>query len=87
MLLSYIIPKNPVDHKMVRLIGEIGREAGMRTIAEYVQDGPALSLLGELGIDFAQGNYIGRPEAVPTIKAIPIPLSSKSRGRPKQAGA
>ena len=79
--------KNPVDQKMVRLIGEIGREAGMRTIAEYVKDGPALSLLGELGIDFAQGYYIGRPEAVPTIKAIPIPLSSKSRGRSKQAGA
>ena len=37
--------KNPVDQKMVRLIGEIGREAGMRTIAEYVKDGPALSLL------------------------------------------
>jgi diguanylate cyclase (GGDEF)-like protein len=58
--------KNPVDQKMVRLIGEIGREAGMKTIAEYVKDGPALALLGELGIDFAQGYYIGRPEAAPT---------------------
>ncbi len=79
--------KNPVDQKMVRLIGEIGKEAGMRTIAEYVKDGPALSLLGELGIDFAQGYYIGRPEAAPTKKAMPIPLSSKTRGRSKQAGA
>ena len=79
--------KNPVDQKMVRLIGEIGKEAGMRTIAEYVKDGPALSLLGELGIDFAQGYYIGRPEAAPTKKAMPIPLSSKSRSRSKQAGA
>ena len=79
--------KNPVDQKMVRLIGEIGKEAGMRTIAEYVKDGPSLSLLGELGIDFAQGYYIGRPEAAPTKKAMPIPLSSKSRSRSKQAGA
>ena len=79
--------KNPVDQKMVRLIGEIGREAGMRTIAEYVKDGPALALLGELGIDFAQGYYIGRPEAKPTKKAIPIPLSAKKRKRSKQAGA
>ena len=79
--------KNPVDQKMVRLISEIGREAGMRTIAEYVKDGPALALLGELGVDFAQGYYIGRPEAEPTKKAIPIPLSSKKRDRSKQAGA
>ena len=77
--------KNPVDQKMVRLIGEIAMEAGMKTIAEYVKDGPALALLGELGIDFAQGYYIGRPEAAPTKKAIPIPLSAKSRGRSKRA--
>ena len=78
--------KNPVDQKMVRLIGEIGREAGMRTVAEYVKDGPALSLLGELGIDFAQGYYIGRPEATPSKKTIPIPISSKSRKRSTQVG-
>ncbi len=79
--------KNPVDQKMVRMIGEIGREAGMRTIAEYVQDGPALSLLGKLGIDFAQGYYIGRPEATPSIKTLPIPLSAKKRKRSKQISA
>ncbi len=79
--------KSQVDQKMVRLIGEIGREAGMRTIAEYVKDGPALSLLAELGIDFAQGYYIGRPEAMPSKKTIPIPLSSKKSDRSKLAGA
>jgi diguanylate cyclase (GGDEF)-like protein len=79
--------KNPVDQKMVRLIGEIGREAGMKTIAEYVKDGPALSLLGELGIDFAQGYYIGRPEPAPSEKTIPIPISSKKSGRSNLAGA
>ena len=79
--------KNPVDQKMVRLIGEIGREAGMKTIAEYVQNGPALSLLGELGIDYAQGYYIGRPAATPSKRTMPIPLSSKNRSRSTLAGA
>ncbi|MDX1405524.1 MAG: EAL domain-containing protein [Woeseiaceae bacterium] len=79
--------RSPVDQKMVRLIGEIGREAGMKTIAEYVKDGEALSLLGELGIDFAQGYFIGRPELIPVKKAMPIPLSAKKRKQPKQAGA
>jgi diguanylate cyclase (GGDEF)-like protein len=77
---------NPVDQKMVRLIGEIGREAGMKTIAEYVQDGPSLSLLGELGIDFAQGFYIGRPAETPSKRTMPITLSSKSRDWSTLAG-
>ena len=67
----------PVDQKMVQLIGEIGREAGMKTIAEYVQSSEALSLLGKLGIDFAQGYYISRPTKVPEIKSMPIPIATK----------
>ena len=67
----------PVDQKMVRLIGEIGREAGMKTIAEYVQSSEALSLLGKLGIDYAQGYYIGRPAKAPTMQSVPIPIATK----------
>ncbi len=66
-----------VDQKIVQLIGEIGREAGMKTIAEYVQSSEALSLLGKLGIDYAQGYYIGRPMKVPTLKSMPIPIATK----------
>jgi diguanylate cyclase (GGDEF)-like protein len=67
----------PVDQKMVQLIGEIGREAGMKTIAEYVQNAESLSLLGKLGIDYAQGYYIGRPAKVPTMISMPIPIATK----------
>jgi len=73
------LANNPVDQKMVRMIGEIGREAGMKTIAEYVQTGEVLSLLDELGIDLAQGYYIGRPTAAPTRKSMPIPLDTRRR--------
>ena len=65
-----------VDQKIVQLIGEIGREAGMKTIAEYVQSSDALSLLGKLGIDYAQGYYIGRPTKMPTMKSMPIPIAT-----------
>jgi len=78
--------KNPVDQKMVRLIGEIGREAGMRTIAEYVQGGPTLALLAELGIDLAQGYFIGRPTAMPTDKSMPIPINLKQRQEARKVG-
>ena len=66
-----------VDQKMVQLIGEIGREAGMKTIAEYVQSSESLALLGKLGIDYAQGYFIGRPAKIPAIKSMPIPIATK----------
>lgn len=71
--------KNTIDQKMVRLIAEIGREAGMKTIAEYVQNGPTFSLLAELGVDYAQGFYIGKPAAVPRRRTLPILLATKRR--------
>ena len=61
--------------KMIKLIAEIGREAGMQTIAEYVQNAESLELLGELGVDMVQGYFVGRPVAEPTFKPTPISLS------------
>ena len=75
---------NPVDQKVIRLIADIGREAGMRTIAEYVQDAEALALLEELGVDMAQGNFVGKPMEVPEFAPTPIPL--RSRRTQRQSG-
>jgi diguanylate cyclase (GGDEF)-like protein len=68
---------NPVDQKMIKLIAEVGREAGMETIAEYVQDAESLSLLSELGVDMAQGFFVGRPSRTPQQKSTPISLESR----------
>jgi len=71
------IMNNPVDQKMIKLIAEIGREANMQTIAEYVQNAQSLELLGELGVDLAQGYFVGRPSRRPIFKSTPISLSSQ----------
>jgi len=76
--------RNPVDQKMVRMIGEIGRAAGMKTVAEYVQSGATFTLLGELGIDYAQGFYIGRPTATPIRKTMPVAIGARERKRRKK---
>jgi diguanylate cyclase (GGDEF)-like protein len=68
---------NPVDQKMIKLIAEIGREAGMRTIAEYVQNARSLERLGELGVDMAQGYFVGRPTRLPKFRSSPISLSAR----------
>ena len=70
---------NPVDQKMIRLIAEVGHEAGMKTIAEYVQDAESLALLGELGVDLAQGYFVGRPARKPIQRSTPISLDTRRR--------
>jgi diguanylate cyclase (GGDEF)-like protein len=71
------ILNNPVDQKMIRMIAEIGAEAGMLTIAEYVQNAESLALLAELGVDLAQGYFVGRPTRQPQFRNTPIPLTSR----------
>ena len=73
--------QNPVDQKMIKLIAEIGKEAGMRTIAEYVQNARSLERLGELGVDMAQGYFVGRPTRVPRFRSTPISLSARRTKR------
>ncbi len=75
------LPQNPVDQKMIKLIAEIGHEAGMKTVAEYVQDAETLDLLGELGVDLAQGYFVGRPVKRPKQKSTPISLHSRRKKR------
>lgn len=71
------LPNNRVDQKMIRLIAEVGREAGMKTIAEYVRNVETLQLLTDLGVDMVQGFFVGRPTKIPKAKAIPISLTSR----------
>lgn len=71
------LPNSTVDQKMIKLIAEVGKEAGMRTIAEYVTSAESLELLAELGVDLAQGYFVGRPAKEPKMKSTPISMQSR----------
>jgi len=53
------------DQKLVQAIVHIARSLGQKTVAEGVEDEQTLSLLRDLGVDFAQGYYLGRPAPFP----------------------
>ena len=76
--------KDPRDQTMVRLFADIGSGLGIATIAEFVTDATAYSMLARFGIDYAQGYYIGRPAAVPTRPGIAIPIETR-QNRPRRA--
>ena len=50
-----------VDQAMVQSMNQVAHALGKVTIAEYVESAETLQLLKEYGVDFAQGNFIGRP--------------------------
>jgi len=56
------IATDSIDLAMVRSINEIGHMMGKQTIAEFVEDRAVLDILRGVGVDYAQGFEIGRPQ-------------------------
>jgi diguanylate cyclase (GGDEF)-like protein len=74
-----------VDQTIVRSISQIAKATSKRTIAEHVKDAKIFRALHELGVDFAQGHYVGKPAAKPAKRATPIPIATAKR-RTRKAG-
>jgi EAL domain-containing protein (putative c-di-GMP-specific phosphodiesterase class I) len=53
--------ENPRSRAVVSGIVALAAGCGQSTIAEGVEDAATLALLGELGVDLAQGFHLGRP--------------------------
>jgi diguanylate cyclase (GGDEF)-like protein len=55
------ILESRTDQAMVRSITDIGHFMNKRVIAEFVENSEILQLLGEMGVDYAQGWGVGKP--------------------------
>jgi PAS domain S-box-containing protein len=55
------LPRSDGDRRIVQSIIGIAQQFDLLTIAEGVEDEETLRLLREMGADFAQGFYLGRP--------------------------
>lgn len=58
------IAQNPADFAMVKSMNDIGHSLGMKTVAEYVESAEILSMLREIGVDYAQGFAIHEPSSI-----------------------
>lgn len=50
------------DRHLLKGVVEVARALGKRTVAEFVGNQETLNLVRQLGVDYAQGHYLGRPE-------------------------
>jgi diguanylate cyclase (GGDEF)-like protein/PAS domain S-box-containing protein len=58
------IVDDPIDLAMVKSIHHIGKVMGMKTIAEFVENDSVKQILIEIGVDYAQGYGISKPQAL-----------------------
>jgi EAL domain-containing protein (putative c-di-GMP-specific phosphodiesterase class I) len=74
-----------VDKTIVQSISQIAKATNKLTIAEHVGDAETYDLLLDIGVDYAQGYYIGKPAA--DLAKPELPTSFKAtRKRRKRAG-
>ncbi len=55
------IAKDEVSREMVQSISQVGHTMNLKIIAEYVENGPIIDILADMGIDYGQGYHIARP--------------------------
>ncbi len=52
---------NATDRILISAVVQIARGMGKQTVAEFVGDQQSLEVLTELGVDYGQGYFLGRP--------------------------
>jgi len=61
---------SPVNSAIVKSFHQVAQVMGIATIAEFVDSEAKLVQLKSLGIDYAQGYWIAKPQPFPTLKLL-----------------
>ena len=64
------IVEDKIDYAIVKAINEIAHTLGMQTVAEFVENNDIKKILIELGVDYAQGYGIHRPQPFEEILSL-----------------
>ena len=61
------LPSSTIDQQLVRAMVGVARALKKRTVAEFVSSAEILKVVRDAGVDFAQGFFIGKPDAVENL--------------------
>jgi EAL domain-containing protein (putative c-di-GMP-specific phosphodiesterase class I) len=62
------LPDSPADQLIVKALVDVCEGLGIKTVAEFVTDQRTMDIVRELGVDFAQGYHLGKPEPVSALQ-------------------
>lgn len=62
------VASDPIDRSIARSIHEVGRVMGKKTIAEFVESEAIMKVLHDIGVDYAQGYWIGEPRPLASLE-------------------
>jgi diguanylate cyclase (GGDEF)-like protein/PAS domain S-box-containing protein len=68
------VVKDPLDEAAVRCFIEVAQLMGLKTVAEFVDNEAVLARLKTMGVDYAQGFLIHRPEPIDTLLEAHQPI-------------
>jgi EAL domain-containing protein (putative c-di-GMP-specific phosphodiesterase class I)/GGDEF domain-containing protein len=66
------IERDPVRAEILRSLVDIGRVTGCRIVAEGIENREQYALVLELGVDYLQGYFLGRPNRIPRLEATAL---------------
>ncbi len=69
---------SPTDQHVVRAVVGIARSLDQRTVAEGVENAETLALIRQLGVDYVQGFFTGRPTQIwpDPVSTRPLPAAA-----------
>ena len=70
------ITENRISESMVAAITQVAKVMELKTVAEYVETDATKKLVAEIGVDFAQGHAVGKPQPLDSTLAA---LTDKTR--------
>ncbi len=62
--------EEPVNSTIIKSFHQVAQVMGIATIAEFVDSESKFLQLQSLGIDYAQGNWIGKPKSLPKLQLL-----------------
>lgn len=81
------IEHDPVRAEILRSLVEIGRVTGCRIVAEGIENREQYALVLELGVDYLQGYFLGRPSRIPCFEPAALAGLEAPGGAPAAACA
>jgi EAL domain-containing protein (putative c-di-GMP-specific phosphodiesterase class I) len=66
------IDKDKNSFKIVKLLVQFAKESNIKTVAEFIENEKILNIVKDLGVDYGQGYYLGKPSPELITKILHI---------------